>query len=97
MKKLYSQMTKEELAAEMAELREAMEKAEFESQKHVLESKYMTAMAYTLDPADYPPGVYKIEGQQLLFELKYLNGIYAWGRMGDDLEASFPISMLNRL
>ncbi|MDQ1913072.1 DUF1811 family protein [Paenibacillus sp. GD4] len=97
MKKLYSQMSREELEAELRELSDAMEKAEFPSQKNVLQSKYVTAKAYTLDPADFTPGVYKVDGVQTLFELKYINGIYAWGSMDNEPEASFPISMLVRL
>lgn len=97
MKKLYSQMSKEELEAEMKQIRGEMDKAEFLSQRAVLERKYLTAKAYTLNKEDFPPGLYKVDGQQLPFEVEYINGIMAWGRMGDDPEASFPISMLSRL
>lgn len=97
MKKLYSQMTAEELEQEMRSIREAMEQAEFPSQRAVLERKWYTAKAYTMDRSRFAPGLYKVEGQQQLFEVAYLNGIMAWGRMGDEPEASFPISMLTRL
>ncbi|MEK8129825.1 DUF1811 family protein [Paenibacillus filicis] len=96
MKKLYSQMTKGELQEEIRQARSELEKAEFASQRAVAERKLLTAQAYLLDPADYGPGLYKVDGVQLPFEVKYLNGIMAWGRLGDDPEASFPISMLTR-
>lgn len=97
MKKLYSQMTEEELELEMKQIQEEMKQAQFPSQKAVLERKYFTAKAYTLKAEDFPPGVYKVDGHQLPFELEYVNGMMAWGTMGEDREASFPISMLSRL
>ncbi|TVY06719.1 DUF1811 family protein [Paenibacillus cremeus] len=97
MKKLFSEMTKQELEAEMKQLREEIAEAEFASQKAVLERKYYTAMAYTLDPADFPPGAYKVEHVQLPFVVRYLNGIMAWGTIGEDEEASYPISMITPL
>lgn len=97
MKKLYSQMTLAELEAEMLEIVEAMEKAEFPSQKEQLERKFYTAKAYTLDPADFPPGQYKVEGFEEPLELQYINGIMGWGTQGEDKEASFPLSMLSRM
>ncbi|TDF96593.1 DUF1811 family protein [Paenibacillus piri] len=98
MKKLYSQMSREELEAEMLDSLKAMEQAEFPSQKEQFERKYYTAKAYTLNPADYPPGAYKVEGySDVIFQLRYINGIMGWGVMGEDLEASFPLSMLSRV
>lgn len=97
MKKWYSQMTKPELEEEMKQLRQAMEEAEFPSQRAVLEQKYWTAKAYLVKDGHYPPGVYHVEGRQLPFELVYVNGIMAWGKLGDDAEASFPLSMLTPL
>ncbi|WP_426447413.1 YfhH family protein [Paenibacillus sp. S-38] len=96
MKKLYSQMSREELEHEMKTLREDIERAEFPSQKAVLESKYETAKSYTLDPADFPPGLYKVHNVQLPFHVVYLNGIMAWGTLDGREEASFPLSMLTR-
>ncbi|MFC6227210.1 DUF1811 family protein [Paenibacillus allorhizosphaerae] len=97
MKRLYSQMSRTELEEEMKQLREEMGRAEFPSQKAILERKYYTAMAYTLNPDDFPPGLYKVEHVQLPFEVRYLNGIMAWGTVGNDTEASYLISMLTRL
>ncbi|MBP1156177.1 MULTISPECIES: DUF1811 family protein [unclassified Paenibacillus] len=97
MKKLFSQMTPEELQTEMKLLQSEMQRVEFPSQRSVLERKYFAAMAYTLNPADYPPGLYKVDGVQLPFEVHYVNGIMAWGKLGQEPDASFPISMLARL
>ncbi|NOU95309.1 DUF1811 family protein [Paenibacillus sp. LMG 31456] len=96
MKKLYSQMSREELELEMLQSLEAMEKAEFPSHKEMLERKYYTAKAYTLNPLDYPPGIYQVIGhpEGAIFKLNYVNGIMGWGEMGEDLESSFPLSML---
>jgi hypothetical protein len=96
MKKLFSQMTREELEAEMLEILEALEKAEFPSQKEQMARKYYTAKAYTLNSADFTPGLYRVEGYpaEERFKLNYINGIMGWGEMGEDPEASFPLSML---
>jgi hypothetical protein len=96
MKKLYSQMSRPELQEEIAQARAEMDEAEFASQRAVAERKLFTAQAYLLDPADYAPGLYKVDGVQIPFEVEYLNGIMAWGKLGDGSEASFPISMLTR-
>jgi|GEM_PF-3398265 len=97
MKKLYSQMSPAELEAEMNEIIEALEHAEFPSQKEQLERKYYTAKAYTLNPADFPPGRYAVEGHEEPLELQYVNGMMGWGVQGKDPEASFPLSMLSKL
>jgi hypothetical protein len=97
-KKLYSQMTGIELEAEMLEILEAMSNAQFASQKELLERKYYTAKAYTLQPADFPPGLYEIEGHSDdRFRLQFLNGIMGWGVLQNEEEASFPLSMLKRI
>ncbi|WP_282941634.1 DUF1811 family protein [Paenibacillus sp. RC67] len=97
MKKLYSQMSPEELEAEMSEILEAMKNVEFPSQKDLLERKYYTAKAYTLNPGEFVPGLYTVDGYEEPFELEYINGMMGWGKMGKDPEASFPISMLTRV
>ncbi|MFE5319768.1 DUF1811 family protein [Paenibacillus sp. NPDC056579] len=97
MKKLYSQMSAEELETEMAEIEAAMKQVEFPSQMELLQRKLYTAKAYTLDAADFPIGTYKVEGFDEPFEMKYINGIMGWGIMGKDPEASFPLSMLTRV
>lgn len=96
-KKLFSQMTPNELETEMLEIVEAMSKVEFSSQKELLERKYYTAKSYTLDPSNYPPGLYEVEGEPGdQFQLQYLNGIMGWGSLRNE-EASYPLSMLKRV
>ncbi len=89
-------MSPGELDAELADILEALAKAEFPSQKELLERKYYTAKSYLLDPSDFQPGTYHVEGFEEPFELEYINGMMGWGKMGSDPEASFPISMLTR-
>lgn len=97
MKKLYSQMTRQELEEEMGQIRLQMNQVEFPSQRAVLEQKYYIAKAYTLNPEDFSPGLYKVENVQLPFEVRYVNGIMAWGSLGEEPDASYLISMLTRL
>lgn len=90
----YREMTKEQLLQEVDKLLLEMEKAEFPSQKEMLERKIWIAKSYMLTPEHFRPGTYRVEGHSETFELSYVNGIMAWGTMGSDEEASFPISML---
>jgi hypothetical protein len=89
----FSEMDREELEAVMQRLREEQRRAKLPNEAEMLERKYDIAKSYTLSPADFPPGRYRISGYEHPFELEYLNGIMAWGRM-DGEEASFPISRL---
>lgn len=93
--KRYSEMSREELLAEMDKLAAEKSRAEFPSQAELLERKYWMAKAYTLSPNSFPPGIYEVEGNE--FMLEYINGIMAWGKMGLNNEASFPISMLKKV
>ncbi|WP_281887959.1 DUF1811 family protein [Paenibacillus sp. YYML68] len=97
MKKLFSQMNKEELQHEINSITSEIEASEFESQQAVARQRLAIAQSYMLDPNDFPPGLYKVDHVQLPFEVKYINGIMAWGTLGDDPEASFPLSKLTRL
>lgn len=92
----YSEMSREELAAEVEKLEAEKRKAAFPSQAEMLERKRWMAKAYMLAGEPFPPGMYRVEGEAEPFELVYLNGVMAWGRMGSENEASFPISMLAR-
>ncbi|TBL78226.1 DUF1811 family protein [Paenibacillus thalictri] len=94
MKKRFSEMTRDELETELKLLMEQMKHAQFPSEREILQSKYNTAKAYTLDAAGFLPGVYRVQGFDEPFHLKYVNGIMAWGEMGADREASFPLSLL---
>ncbi|MDN7243693.1 YfhH family protein [Planococcus sp. N028] len=102
--KRYSQMTEQELRAEIARLKEKARKAEqlgIVNEFAVLERKAIMAAAYLMDPNDFQKGeVYRIEGDpNMYFKIDYFNGRFAWGyRLGGErhLEA-LPISMLRPL
>lgn len=90
----YGELSRDELLNEVEELERGLRQAEFPSQQEVLRRKIWVAKAHLLRDKLFPPGLYAVEGEREPFELRYVNGIMAWGRMGDDEEASFPISML---
>ncbi|TMV42749.1 DUF1811 family protein [Paenibacillus mesophilus] len=94
--KRYGEMNREELLAEVDMLEAEKRKAEFPSQTEMLERKIWMAKAYMMASESFPQGMYEVEGYSEPFELLYVNGIMAWGRMGGKNESSFPISMLKR-
>ncbi|WP_248926534.1 DUF1811 family protein [Paenibacillus hamazuiensis] len=96
MKKRFSEMTRTELEAEMESILGEIEKAEFPSQREILQSRYDTAKAYTLNPEQFTPGTYRVRGRKELFRLVYLNGVMAWGETDSEKEASFLISVLEK-
>ncbi|MEF3303878.1 DUF1811 family protein [Paenibacillus sp. GYB003] len=94
--KRYGEMSRDELREELDRLEAAKRNAEFPSQREMLEQKIWMAKAYLRSDETFPQGVYKVAGRSEPFELKYVNGVMAWGRIGTEDEASFPISMLER-
>lgn len=92
--KRYGEMSREELLAEINMLEKEKRNAQFPSQAEMLERKVWMAKAYMLSSEQFPPGMYRVTGYDEPFELDYVNGIMAWGKMGADREASFLISML---
>ena len=92
--KRYSEMNQEELQEQIKLLKRERRRAEFPSQAEMLERKIWMAKAYLLSPESFPPGRYEVEGHSESFELRYVNGVMAWGKMGDEDEASFLLSML---
>jgi hypothetical protein len=95
--KRYGEMSRDELLSEVDKLEAEKRRAEFPSQAEMLERKIWMAKAYTLAAESFSPGIYAVEGYSEPFELNYVNGIMAWGRMGSEDESSFPISMLRRI
>ncbi|WP_338470587.1 YfhH family protein [Niallia sp. XMNu-256] len=102
--KRYSECSEYELKQEIGKLHEQARKAEqmgMVNEFAVLERKAAMAKAYLLNPDDFKPGeIYGIEGDPgAYFEIKYLNGVFAWGhrlRNGEEEEA-LPISLLKEL
>ncbi|MCQ6267421.1 YfhH family protein [Fictibacillus sp. WQ 8-8] len=100
MEKRYSEMTKTELTAEIADLHAKAQKAEqmgMISEFSVYERKITMAKSYLLDPSVFEAGeTYPIQGDPgSTFKIVYMNGIFAWGYRNEshELEA-FPIAML---
>ncbi|GAA3407251.1 DUF1811 family protein [Paenibacillus hodogayensis] len=93
--KRYGEMTREELQAELDRLEAEKGEAEFPSQTEIRTQKRWMIKAYLLSAASFVPGTYRVFGFSEPFELTYVNGVMAWGRMGSEEEASFPISMLH--
>lgn len=100
MEKRYSQMTESELRQEIADLKIKAQKAEMQgmiNEVAVLERKSVMAQAYLLDKNDFKSGnVYVLkDGDETLFKLDYLDGVFGWGYYGNETEMrAIPISLL---
>lgn len=100
--KRYSEMTHEELQAEMQRLRsESMKKyqAGYVSEAGVMEAKFFMARSYLLNPEDYPPDQeYMVSGYDEPFYVQYLRGVMAWGYFRNSNEQrAFPIGRLEKI
>ncbi|WP_047150443.1 YfhH family protein [Aneurinibacillus tyrosinisolvens] len=98
----YSEMSREELQAEMQKLRaEGMRKyqAGYISEASILETKFFMARSYMLNPDDYPSGQeYIVVGYDEPFFVRYLNGVMAWGHFSSSTEEkAFPIGRLEEI
>jgi len=96
MHRRYSEMPQDELTRELYRLQVEMKKAEWPTQLEMLKRKFYMAKSYTLNPADYPPGTYEVEGEQEPFDVERIEGIMAWGKLGEEAERAFPIAMLKK-
>ncbi|MXQ54016.1 DUF1811 family protein [Shimazuella alba] len=97
--KRYSQMTPEELTSSIKELEKELieaKKNKLESNAAILKQKINLAKAYLIDPQTIQLELkYEIEGESGLFQVEYLNGIYAWGTFNGKIEKeAFPLSLL---
>lgn len=100
MKKKYSEMTKEELFAEMQHVlgeKRKKEQAGFISEANILEQKFYMAKSYLTDPETILTGQkYQVEGIKELFSVRYLNGVMAWGKFPSSTEeVAIPIGRLS--
>lgn len=100
--KRYSEMTQQELQAEMQKLRaEGMRKyqAGYISEASILETKFFMARSYLLDPDDYMSGQeYTVIGYDEPFYVRHLNGVMAWGHfISSTEEKAFPIGRLEEI
>lgn len=97
--KRYSQMMPEELTYTIKELEKQLLEAEqhkLESNAAILRQKATIAKSYLIDPKTIQIGSkYQVDGNDDLFEVEYLNGIYAWGTLeGKEEKKAFPLSLL---
>lgn len=97
--KRYSQMIPEELTHTIKELEKQLAEAEkhkLESNAAILRQKVTLAKSYLIDPKTIQLGSkYEVEGKNSLFQVDYLNGIYAWGMLEGKMEKeAFPLSLL---
>lgn len=98
--KRFSQMTTEELHAEIKHLSEELEQAQKmgnESQVAILKQKRNLARSYLKDPQLIPTEQWvELEGSNQRFYVKYLNGIMAWGyyENNETVETAVPIACI---
>jgi hypothetical protein len=97
-----SEMSKEELKIEMQRLwalAKKKEQAGFFSEANVLEQKFYMAKSYLMDPNQIEiGGQYRVAGEEGIFTVRYLNGVFAWGKLDTDPEErGFPIGRLEKL
>lgn len=100
--KRMSEMSKEELEREMQRLwaeAKKKERAGFISEANVLEQKFYMAKSYLMDPAQIEVGAqYRVAGEEGIFTVEYLNGVFAWGKLDTDEEKrGFPIGRLEKV
>jgi hypothetical protein len=92
-------MTPEELTSTIKELEKELieaKKNKLESNAAILKQKINLAKSYFIDPQTIQLELkYGIEGESGLFQVEYLNGIYAWGTFNGKTEKeAFPLSLL---
>lgn len=98
----YSEMTKEELYAEMQHLLgegRKKQQAGFISEANILEQKFYMAKSYMMDSDGILSGQeYHVAGEKEPFKVRYLNGVFAWGRFPSSIEeVAFPIGRLESI
>lgn len=97
--KKFSEMTEEELHAEMQRLLQEGRKkqqAGFSSEANILEQKFYMVKSYLRNPEDIVCGQeYRVIGEEEVFKVRYLNGVFAWGKFPSSTEeVGFPIGRL---
>jgi Protein of unknown function (DUF1811) len=103
----YSDLSVEQLYAEIGKLKEKAQKAEQLgniSELAIYERKMQVALAYTLNPEDFKPeSIYEMRNDLgHRFKINYLEGVFAWGHRVNLLdevyekEEAIPISLLGK-
>jgi hypothetical protein len=99
--KKYSEMTEEELHTEMQRLLQEgrrKQQAGFPSEANILEQKFYMVKSYLKGPKEILCGQeYHVIGEEGLFKVRYLNGVFAWGKFSSSKEeVGFPIGRLEK-
>jgi hypothetical protein len=97
--KKYSEMTEQELHSEMQRLLQEgrrKQQAGFPSEANILEQKFYLAKSYLRNPEEIICGQeYCVAGEEEVFKVSYLNGVFAWGKFPSSTEdVGFPIGRL---
>jgi hypothetical protein len=103
----YSDLSVEQLYAEIGKLKEKAQKAEQLgniSELAIYERKMQVALAYTLNPEDFTSeSIYEMRNDLgHRFKINYLEGVFAWGHRVNLLdevyekEEAIPISLLGK-
>ncbi|WP_051271918.1 DUF1811 family protein [Shimazuella kribbensis] len=97
--KRYSQMIPEEIRNTIKELEEQLsqvEKEKLDSQAAILRQKIILGKSYLVNPNEIKvEATYQVEGTPVLFQVSYLNGVYAWGTFeGKSEKEAVPLSLL---
>ncbi len=95
--KRFSEMTPNELTAEIERLGVEMERSASEGEKGVLRQRWLLARSYAVRENAFPPGRYRVEGTETTFKLVYVNGVMGWGTTADGQEAAYPLAALQAL
>ncbi|SDW75768.1 Protein of unknown function [Marininema mesophilum] len=96
----FSRMNRGELLTEIRRLQESENQARRSSmigEEAVIQQQIRFAKSYLTDPSSIHPGkLYKVEGEESLFLVEYLNGVMAWGNFVDRrIREAVPIGILS--
>lgn len=93
-----SELSEAELRQEIEELQKGMEQQRPGSSEYeVMRQKWLMARSYSIRHTSFLPGDYRVEGEERIFKLKYVNGVMAWGVWEDGAEAAVPIAVLQSM
>ncbi|HZG56658.1 DUF1811 family protein [Paenibacillus sp.] len=92
--KRFSEMSAEELSAEIEQLAERMRRSESEGERDVLKQRWLLARSYAVRENAFPPGPYRIEDRDERFTLRYVNGVMGWGTAENGEERAYPLAVL---
>lgn len=98
----FSRMSAEELTDEIERLQQAEARARSLSQMNeiaVIQRQIQFARSYLRNPAEIVPGHwYRVEREQVPFQVDYLNGVMAWGTYeASSMQEAVPIGILHPL